>query len=87
MNFDDIKKDMDKYLNVLNEVAEANNYNLVALYVTDISRNGSYILYNKKGEEIITQSYDKLLSQGEYIENSVSRKKNVIPLIMDAIEG
>ena len=64
MNFDDIKKDMDKYLNVLNEAAEANNYNLVALYVTDIIRNGSYILYNKKGEEIITQSYDKLLSQG-----------------------
>ena len=30
MNFDDIKKDMDKYLNVLDEVAEANNYNLVA---------------------------------------------------------
>ena len=87
MNFDDIKKDMDKYLNVLNEVAEANNYNLVALYVTDIIRNGSYILYNKKGEEIITQSYDKLLSQGEFIENCVSRKKNVIPLIMDAIEG
>lgn len=87
MNFDDIKKDMDKYLNVLNEVAEANNYNLVALYVTDIIRNGSYILYNKKGEEIITQSYDKVLSQGEFIENCVSRKKNVIPLIMDAIEG
>ena len=46
-----------------------------------------HILYNKKGEEIITQSYDKLLSQGEFIENCVSRKKNVIPLIMDAIEG
>ena len=44
-------------------------------------------IYNKKGEEIITQSYDKLLSQGEFIENCVSRKKNVIPLIMDAIEG
>ena len=87
MNFDDIKKDMDKYLNVLNEVAEANNYNLVALYVTDIIRNGSYILYNKKGEEIITQSYDKVLSQGEFIENCVSRKNNVIQLIMDAIEG
>ena len=41
----------------------------------------------KKGEEIITQSYDKVLSQGEFIENCVSRKKNVIPLIMDAIEG
>ena len=46
-----------------------------------------HIFYNKKGEEIITQSYDKLLSQGEFIENCVSRKKNVIPLIMDAIEG
>ena len=49
--------------------------------------NLEFKFYNKKGEEIITQSYDKLLSQGEFIENCVSRKKNVIPLIMDAIEG
>ena len=85
MNFDDIKKDMDKYIAVLDEVAEGNNYSLVALYVTDIIKNGSYLLFNKKGQEILNQSYDKEVTEGEFIENCVSRKKNVIPLIMDSI--
>lgn len=85
MNFDDIKKDMDKYIEVLDKVAEGNNYSLVVLYVTDIIKNGSYVLFNKKGQEILNQSYDKDVSEGEFIENCVSRKKNVIPLIMDAI--
>lgn len=85
MNFDDIKKDMDKYIEVLDKVAEGNNYSLVVLYVTDIIKNGSYVLFNKKGQEILNQSYDKDVVEGEFIENCVSRKKNVIPLIMDAI--
>ena len=49
MNFDEIAKDIDAYIEVLNKVAEANNFVLVALYVTDIIKNGSYVIYNKKG--------------------------------------
>ena len=87
MNFDDIKKDIDNYIKVLDEVAEANNYSLVALYVTDIIKNGSYILFNTKGNDIINQAYDKEMHIGDFIEKCVSRKKNVIPLIMDAFEN
>lgn len=85
MNFEDIKKDMDKYLEVINEVSEANNYSLVALYVTDIIKNGSYVLFNNKGKNIIDLCYGKSIEEGEFIEHCVSRKKNVIPLIMDVI--
>ena len=46
MNFEEIEKEIDKYIDVLNDVAEANHYNLVTLYVTDIVKNGSYVLYN-----------------------------------------
>ena len=85
MNFDEIEKDINKYLEVINEVSVANNYNLVALYVTDIIKNGSYVLFNDKGKNIMDTCYNKEMSQGEFIENCVSRKKNVIPLIMDVI--
>ena len=51
MNFEEIEKEIDKYIDVLNDVAEANHYNLVTLYVTDIVKNGSYVLYNEKGKE------------------------------------
>ena len=85
MNFDEIEKELDQYIEVLDKVSEANNYALVALYVTDIIKNGSYVLFNKKGKNIMDTCYQKDMSQGEFIENCVSRKKNVIPLIMDVI--
>lgn len=85
MNFEDINKDIDKYLKVINEVSEANNYNLVALYVTDIIKNGSYVLFNEKGKNIMDMCYDKDVKEGEFIEHCVSRKKNVVPLVMEVI--
>ena len=88
MNFDDIKKELTDYVRVLDEVAEANNYNLVALYVTDIIKNGSYVLYSNNGKDIIDIAYDnKNIEQGHFIENCVSRKKHVVPLIMEIFEN
>ena len=87
MNFDDIKKDQDEYIKVLDKVSEANNYQLVALYVTDIIKNGSYVLFNTRANEIMNMAYDMECSEGMFIENCVSRKKNVVPLIMDALEN
>lgn len=87
MNFEDIHKDLDKYIEVLNEVSETNEFNLVALYVTDIIKNGSYIIYNSKGKQIIDMAYDRSVNEAEFIEGCVSRKKNVIPVIMDALDG
>ncbi len=87
MNFEDIKKDIDKYIKVMNDAAEANNYSLVVLYVTDIIKNGSYIIFNDKGNEVVNQAYDKEMHVGDFIEKCVSRKKNVVPLIMDAFEN
>ncbi len=88
INFDEIAKEIDAYVHVLDEVAEANNYNLVTLYVTDIVNNGSYVIFNNKGKEIIELAYDKEdIKQGQFIPNCVSRKKHVVPLIMDVLES
>ncbi|MCI8346925.1 MAG: putative manganese-dependent inorganic diphosphatase [Bacilli bacterium] len=88
MNFSDIEKELDEYVHVLDEVSEANNYDFLALYVTDIIKNGSYILYNTKAQdkvEIMYNNHD--VYQGYFIEGCVSRKKNVIPLIMEIYEN
>ncbi len=85
-NFDEIKKDMDAYLDTLDREAEGNNYSLIALYITDIIKNGSYVLYNRKAQDIINNAYDKEVSEGEYLQDCVSRKKNVVPVIMASFE-
>ena len=85
-NFDDIKKDMDAYLDTLDREAEGNNYSLIALYITDIIKNGSYVLFNRKAKDIMDNAYDKDMSEGEYLQDCVSRKKNVVPVIMASFE-
>jgi manganese-dependent inorganic pyrophosphatase len=59
MNFEEIEKDMTEYIHVLDEVAEANNYNLVALYVTDIIKKGSYVIFNTRGSGTMALAYGK----------------------------
>ena len=88
MNFDEIEREIEEYIHVLDEVAEANNYSLVTLFVTDIINNGSYVIYNTKGQDIISIAYEKEdIKQGQFIRNCVSRKKHVVPMIMDVLEG
>ena len=87
MNFDEIEKEIDDYVSVLDKVAEANNYTLVALYVTDIVKNGSYIIYNKKGANIINLAYQADTHEGYFIEGCVSRKKHIVPVIMEILEN
>ena len=88
MNFEEIEKEINEYIHVLDEVAEANNYKLVTLFVTDIINNGSYVIYNTKGQDIISLAYEKEnIKQGQFIINCVSRKKHVVPMIMDVLEG
>ena len=87
MNFEEIRKDMEEYIALLNQVATANNYYLVALYVTDIIKNGSYVIYSDRAKDVLERGY--LLAdipQGYYFKDVVSRKKQIIPYIMDALD-
>lgn len=88
MNFEEIEKDMTEYIHVLDEVAEANNYNLVALYVTDIIKKGSYVIFNTRGSGTMALAYGKdSLAEGSFIPGCVSRKKHVVPIIMPIFEN
>lgn len=87
MNFEDINKELEEYVNVLDQVAEANNFALVCLYVTDIVKNGSYVLYNRKGANLMDIAYQDEVYEGYFIPGCVSRKKHIVPVIMDVIEN
>lgn len=87
MNFDEMKKEMAEYIKVLDNECEKNGYPLMCLYITDIIENGSYVIYNTKGEEYMKMAYDeKDVCEGFFVEGCVSRKKNVVPVIMPIFE-
>ena len=87
MNFSDIEKELEEYVMTLDRVAEGNNYQLVALYVTDIIKDGSYVIYNRKAQNIMDLAYDREVHEGMFIEGCVSRKKHVVPIIMQILES
>lgn len=82
-NPDEILNEKEEYIELLNSVAEGNDYFFVALFITDIISNGSYVLYSSRAEDILRRVYkDETLSQGAFLENVVSRKKQILPNIM-----
>jgi len=87
MNFDEIEKDLEGYIDVLDKVSSANNFSLVALYVTDIVKNGSYVIYNRKSQNILDLMYQRDVGEGDFIDGCLSRKKHIIPLVMHILES
>ena len=84
---DYILNEKEQYIDILNNICNEQEYNIVTLFITDIINNGSYILYNDNAHDIIQESY-KLdrLKQGHYLKNVVSRKKQMIPPILETLE-
>ena len=73
-------------IKLINDLAVNGEYDIVALFVTDILRNGSYIFYNDNSCDILDECFGHDLVQGKYLEGIVSRKKQVIPTIMERLE-
>ena len=85
-DFSEIEKEINEYVEVLDNVAERNNHSIVALYVTDVIKNGSYIIYNTKAQNLMNLAYDADVEQGYFVPNCVSRKKNIVPILMGVLE-
>ena len=60
-----------------------NEYKFIALFVTDIIKNGTYVYYSKQAKEILEQSFNKEFYQGIYLEGILSRKMQILPTILD----
>ena len=86
-DYNSLKLNIKDMREVLNQVSENNDYVIVAFFVTDVIKNGSYIIFNDKAKSILEDSYNiDELTQGMYMPDVVSRKKQIIPPIMDVLE-
>ena len=82
-NPEEILNQKEEYINLLNQVADGNEYYLVSLFITDILNGGSYTLYSKRAEEILRKVFkNPNLQEGEFLKGIVSRKKQILPGIL-----
>lgn len=75
-------------LDHMREVQKQNGYNLLLLMVTDIVNEGSYLLFAGRDHELIRSAFG-VEPRGNvvYLDGVVSRKKQVVPLLTNAIQN
>ena len=61
-------------------------FDIMLFVITDIFKNGSYILFNDKAKTIIKDSFGEDIEEGAFLDNVVSRKKQILPAIMSIIK-
>lgn len=86
LNIDDIMNEKEEYIKLLNNIAKNEEYKVFCLFATDIIKEGSYIFFNDEALEILKDGFNKDIEQGYFLKNVVSRKKQMVPNIMNVLQ-
>ena len=88
MSTEEIMSKKDEFVSTLNELASDEDYSAIALFVTDILKNGSYILFNEEAKEIFGGSFGiENIEEGYFFDGLVSRKKQIVPKVMNYMDN
>ena len=83
---DRIFNELDEYLKLLEDISQNEGYTFIVMMVTDILNNGSYLLFTKNAKTILESIYNiDDIKQTHYVDKLVSRKKQMLPLIMEEL--
>ncbi len=87
LDYQGILDDKESYVSIIEEITKNKEFNFTILAITDIIRNGSYILYTEDAKKYIEAAFNiEELHQGYYMEGCVSRKKQIVPYLMDILK-
>lgn len=86
-DFSELDEIKEEIIAEIDNINKTNEFRSVMLYVTDIIGNDSYVYYSSGSEDIIKKAFDlKEVEQGVFLKGIVSRKKQIIPGIMEALK-
>lgn len=86
LNSDDILNKKEEYIKKLNELKVSRGYDLFLLCVTDIIKDGSYIFFDEENIELVSDAFSiNDIYEGYFFSKCLSRKKQLVPLIMKVI--
>jgi len=83
LDIDDVLNRKNEFLAFIKKVAYDKSHYLTLMLITDIVSEGSYLLFESQNEKLLDASFDCKVEEGSYIEDMVSRKKQVIPRLVD----
>ena len=87
LDYETILNDMDSYVKVIETIEKNKELSFMILVVTDIIENGSYIIYTNKAKRYLEAAFNiDNIEQGYYMDKAVSRKKQIVPYLMDILK-
>ena len=87
LNIEDILNKKDEFLECLNTNHTQKSNDITLLVATDILSEGSHFLYVTNNTNIIKFMLNGNLEQGYFSKGIISRKKQIVPLIGEAINS
>ena len=88
LDYDLILSNKEEFIDFIDNTCKLKDLKLLVLFITDIINGGSYVLYSRNAEKIMALAYNKEdMHEGYYLEDVVSRKKQVVPKIMTELEN
>lgn len=81
LDIDAVLNKQDEFLSYIN----GTDFDMLLLAVTDIIKEGSYLIY-KAEDKIISDAFKVNASQGVFVEGAVSRKKQLVPNLTEAVK-
>jgi len=86
VDFNDFNN-INDYVRELDKISNYNGYKVVALYITNIISKNSMIIYNTSARDIISDAYNiDNIYEGIIVDGILSRKKQIVPNIMEVLE-
>jgi len=87
MDINEIMNKKDDYIQLIDEITFDRDYFILIMAVTDIVNEGSYIFYTSSKDKLVGNIFNKdNVYEGIYVEKCVSRKKQIVPSIINAIK-
>ncbi|MTI66075.1 MAG: putative manganese-dependent inorganic diphosphatase [Firmicutes bacterium] len=86
LDIEDVFNRKEKFIEFIKKIQQDKDYEVTLLLITDIMKEGSYLIYKCVKEGIMETAFNKEAMQGMFVEGVVSRKKQVIPKISDALK-
>lgn len=85
LNFEEILSKKESYLKLIKNIHHDRDHYVTLMLVTDIINEGSYTLFETKHDTLLSVAFDIHVEQGTFISAVVSRKKQIIPMIINAL--
>lgn len=86
IDYQKVLKEKDKYIETLEKISKEHDYDIMAFVITDVLNSNSYLLYNSKAKTIFESIFEaNPIYEGYELKGIVSRKKQIIPLLMEEL--